>query len=183
MFTAWGTEVHSDTGTVGTTPGKRVAIATLLLRILVKPRAERQIVERALSLLPHPASHRREVFAFAHRAFKWVHELRYGRLVPWPADVRSELLTLAMLLFLCHSNMMWPISARVSATDATCVAGGATSTTVSKPLARALWTSAEMKGSATFLRRDLLQDDELVADPDTAAFFKSAHWKVTRSHY
>ena len=136
VFTAWGSEVHSEIGSVGTTPGKRVAIAALLMRILIKPRAERQLVERALSLISHPASHRREVYAFAHRAFKWLHTLHYGRLTPWPADIRGEIFTLALSMYICHGNMRWPISTRISTTDATCLAGGATSTTVSRQLSQ-----------------------------------------------
>ena len=183
VFTAWGSEVHSEIGSVGTTPGKRVAIAALLLRMLIKPRAERQLVERALALISHPASHRREVYAFAHRAFKWLHTLHYGKLTPWPADIRGEIFTLALSMYICHGNMRWPVSTRISTTDATCLAGGATSTTVSRQLSQALWSAAEVKGSATFLRRDVLQDEELEADPDTATFFRCADWAVTRSHH
>ena len=56
------------------------------------------------------------------------------------------------------------------------------STRVSKNLARALWTSSEVRGSATFLRRDVLEEVDLPVSPDTACFFRSAPWKVTRSH-
>ena len=49
-FVLWGTEVHSQAGTVGTPPRKRLAIASLFWQVLIMPITERQLVERCLSL-------------------------------------------------------------------------------------------------------------------------------------
>ena len=43
-------------------------------------------------------------------------------------------------------------------------------------------TSSEVRGSATFLRRDVLKEEDLPVSPDTALFFRIANWKETRSH-
>ena len=146
-----------------------------------KRRAERQIVERDLSLLPHPVFHRCECFAFVHRAYKWAGTLPYGRLVPWADDVRGELLTMSLILFVCHANIRWPVSTRISATDATPDAGGACAATVSQGMARALWAATEEKGSATYLRTTILDADGPTADADVEKVFSCANWRVTRS--
>ena len=138
-FVAWGTQVCSDTGHVGTVPEKRAGISAILWRLVAKRFIERQILLRALSLIPHPASHRRECFAFVHRAYKWANRLPVGKLVPWSPDIRGEILTVSIMLYVCHANIRWPISTRLSATDATPSAGGATSCVISQALARALW--------------------------------------------
>ena len=101
----------------------------------------------------------------------------------WQADICGELLTIALTLFICHTNMVWPISTRISATDVTPQAGGATACRVSRTLARALWTATEVEGSETYLQRDVLQDEELPANPNVADVLPCAPWSVTRSHY
>ena len=180
-FVAWGTQVCSETGHVGTLPEKRVGISSILWKLVAKKCIERQILERALSLVPHPASHRRECLAFIHRAYKWAGTLTVGKLVPWAADVRGELLTVSLVLFVCHGNIRWPVSTRISATDATPTAGGSTACVISQPLARALWAATEEKGSATYLRSSLLDADDEAADRDVEQVFTSAPWRVTRS--
>ena len=165
-FVAWGTQVESKSGHVGTVPAKRLGISTIFWKLVSKNYIECQILLRALSLIPHPASHRKECFAFVHSANKWANSLPLGKLVPWAADVRGELLTMSVVLFVCFANVQWPVSTRIPATDATPTAGGATSCVVSQPMARDLWASTLMKGSSTTLRNDLLQEDEVECDRD-----------------
>ena len=45
-----------------------------------------------------------------------------------------------------------------------------------------MWTSSEVRGSAAFLRRDILQEEDLPISLDTVPFFRTANWKETRSH-
>ena len=101
--------------------------------------------------------------------------------MPWADDVRGELLTISLILFVCHANIRWPVSTRISATDATPDAGGACAATVSQGMARALCAATEEKGSATYLRTSILGPDGPAADADVEKVFTCANWRVTRA--
>ena len=88
---------------------------------------------------------------------------------------------MSVVLSVCHANIRWPVSTRLSATDATPSAGGATSSVISQPLARALWAATHEKGVGTSLRPDLFNDLEVPVDRDIQDVFTSAVWKVTWS--
>ena len=180
-FTIWGTTVDGHTGDVGADPGKRLAVAMLLFDLVRLPRVEKNILERGLALLPHPMAHRRELMSLLHRSYRWSSSLAYGQATPWAPDVRAELLLAAVSLFVADSNIRWAVSPRVTATDATPTRGGSVSALVQPSLAQALWTSAEQRGRATTLRREIVDPDSLVEAPEIAEVARCVPWQTERN--
>ena len=182
VFTMWGTEVASRPGLVGTPPSKRLAISCLLWQVVLLPTIERQVFERCLSLVIHPFSHRKEFMSFLHRSYRWAKTLTYGTIVDWAPDIRSELFVVSLLVLIAQAHIRWPVSTQITATDATPSRGGAVSSTVSRELAHALYMTAELRGSTTTLRRDILPSLDSIDDPGVETFFKCADWKVISDH-
>jgi len=181
-FVVWGTEVRSKPGLVGAEVSKRLDIAMLLLRATALPYTERKIVEHLLSLTTHPFCHRRVCLSFIHRSHKWCRQQLHGKRVRWPPDIRAEITMCALSLLICESHIRWPVSTRIAAVDATPSRGGACFTTVSRPLAEALYAASEQKGAATSLRPELLPVPELEENPEVAQFFRCAPWRESRNH-
>ena len=105
--------------------------------------------------------------AVAHRVYAWMSSCPEKGMMSWKgaADVRDELFIASLLLSVMHSNMRWPVSTEVSATDATPSAGGAVRATVTPELAQALYKSTEYKGchvrldGPTAAQNKLVQED------------------------
>ena len=74
-----------------------------------------------------------------------------------PQDVKDELLWGVFLLPVAHANIRWPLSSRLSCTDATPVSGGSVSCEVTPGVARALYRLAEHRGEQVRLDWDGLQ--------------------------
>ena len=100
----------------------------------------------------------------------------------WCADIRSELCLVSIIVLIVESHITWPASTQITATDATPARGGAVACTVSRDLAHALWMTAELRGSATTLRRDTLTTLDSVDDPGVETFFKCGDWRVISDH-
>ena len=74
-----------------------------------------------------------------HRIYKWVSDLNLGQVARVPADIRDEILMVALCMPIASAPIRWPISNFISATDATPSAGGGVECEVSPELARNLW--------------------------------------------
>jgi len=190
-FLAWGTSVNSLSGHCGAPPDKRVLLSLITFFVVGQRIIFLEVLEKLLGLLIHPLMHFKAHFSALHRIFKWKLTLVRGRPYRWPADIRDELIYVALLLPTCYTNMKAQISTRVSATDATQHSGGAVFTSVSNDFAKSLFKSVEVKGCHTFLPSCKLSPEQhdqhfprLQEDPIISAFGRSGDWKVSRScHY
>ncbi len=125
QFVTWGTAVDSYSCKVGVPAEKRGFISLLGLLILTRTTVPKAILMRFLALLIHPFMHRREVMACLHRVHVWMAAYPDGSVLLLPPDVRDELYSACLLVLVAHSNMRWPVSTRITATDATPPSGGA----------------------------------------------------------
>ena len=99
----------------------------------------RKALEKLLGLLVHPLGHRRELMAILDKVYEWVKKLKPLKKTPIPVQIREEL----MFMFICwpfvHSNVRWPISGTLAATDATTQTTASVSSEVPVDLAHALY--------------------------------------------
>ena len=66
VFKAWGTEVHGETGRVGSPLEQLVHLAGLIVVVLQLPRISRKLMQKLVGLINHPLNHRRELLAVFH---------------------------------------------------------------------------------------------------------------------
>ena len=95
----------------------------------------------------------------------------------------DEVAGAVLLMPLCHTHQRWPVSTRLSATDATLERGGAVATEVSEELATRLFQMTEHRGCYVALGRDTADMAGLLQPSvDVQRITDAASWSVTRSH-
>ncbi len=139
----WGTHLDSDSGAAGTPATKRLRLFHLLGDVLSLPMVPKGVCGKFLGLCVHPFMHRKEFMSVFHRSYRWMRSIPEHKLVPVPADIADEWVTAGNRLLVARSFLRWPISTRVSCTDATPLSGGAVACNVSSELASALWRDTE----------------------------------------
>eukprot|EP00973_Karenia_brevis_P091283 12406763-Karenia_brevis.AAC.1 len=103
-----------------------------------------------------------------------------------PFDIRDELWLACLLLPVAQGHLRWPIVSELSATDATCHAGGTTRARVSQKLASTLFDATEYVGSHMRLhnvKQLSLESTEAPDDPILEEVTKCAPWRVINSRY
>ena len=145
-FTAWGTEVDSKSGRVGTPMIKLKQLSQLIASVCKLPRVSKKLLQAVTGLLVHPFMHRRSLMCILQDTFLWIERLKDGDSKPLPTSVREELLCSGLMLPLCHSNAKWEVSCRIGASDASLSHGGRAATIVSQPIADTLYRYVEHKG-------------------------------------
>ena len=78
--------------------------------------------------------------------FIWIERIKDGDRKALPTSVKEELLSCALLLPLCHTNVRWNVSCRIGASDASTTHGGRAATIVTPPITQTLFRFAEHKG-------------------------------------
>lgn len=145
-FQAWGTHVDSQSGRVGTPQPKLKQLERLLVDVCQLPKVSQKLLQRTLGLIVHPCMHQRILMSLLQEAYPWVDKLAVGGPRKLPSSVREELLTLALALPLCHSNVKWQVSCRIGASDASLSGGGRAATLTSPPIAQTLYRFSVHKG-------------------------------------
>ena len=182
-FTVIGTQVQSEPGLVGAPEEKRAQLFALSIVALKQAYIEKSVLRRHLSLYTHPFMHRRELMCLFHRSFKWCSQLQISRAAVLPADICDELASAALMLPHAVGHIRWPVSARLSCTDATPQTGGAVAAVVSQRLADSLYRMTEFRGSHVRLDTPHQPQSTLLPpDPLAAEIVKCIDWRVTRSH-
>ncbi len=103
-----------------------------------------------------------------------------GLPVRLPADIRDELLLAVICLPRAETNVRWPISGSISATDATPSSGGAVHCQVAPIVAEAVFRTCEYKGP--YVRLDTRGLLSLIPpDPLVGETLQSLSWRVRRS--
>ena len=145
-FQAWGTHVDSQSGRVGAPEEKLKQLEKLLVSVCQLPRVSQKLLQRTLGLVVHPCMHQRILMSLLQDAYAWVEKLSVRGPCRLPSSVCEELLTLALTLPLCHSNIKWQISCRIGASDASLSGGGRAATLTSHPIAQTLYRFSVHKG-------------------------------------
>ena len=145
-FVAWGTEVESRRGRVGAPRFKLQQLASLLVRVCKLPVVTRKLLQGITGLLVHPFMHRRSMMCLLQETFIWIERIKDGDRKALPTSVKEELLSCALLLPLCHTNVRWNVSCRIGASDASTTHGGRAAAIVTPPIAQTLFRFAEHKG-------------------------------------
>ena len=145
-FQAWGTHVDSQSGRVGTPLEKLKQLERLLVDVCQLPKVSQKLLQRTLGLVVHPCMHQRILMSLLQDAYPWVEKLGLKGPSRLPPSVREELLTLALALPLCHSNIKWQVSCRIGASDASLSGGGRAATLTSPPIAQTLYRFSVHKG-------------------------------------
>ena len=151
-FQAWGTAVDSSTGRVGTPMMKLKQLEKLLLDVCQLPQISQKFLQKTFGLIVHPCMHQRLIMSLIQEAYLFVNKLGLAGPAKLPKSVREELLLVGLLLLLCHSNIRWPVSSRVGASDASLKGGGRAVTLASESVAQTLYRFSVHRGE--FVRLD-----------------------------
>ena len=145
-FVAWGTQLDNKTGRVGAPLVKLKHLTALLAKVCRLKHVSKKLLQGITGLLVHPFMHRRNMMCLLQETFIWIESLKDTDAKPLPVAVREELLACGLMLPMCHSNIRWPVSCRVGASDASLSHGGRAAALVSRPVAQTLYRYAEHKG-------------------------------------
>jgi hypothetical protein len=115
--------------------------------------------------------------------YTWRRSRKPGSSAKLPADARLELTGAAYCLPPAFASLSWPVSQRISATDATQVSGGRCTVFVSQELAYALWRSTEHRGAYVRLDAHGFHSAQQIVGPDPLVgdLFGSIDWTVHHS--
>ena len=150
-FVAWGTELDNKTGRAGAPLIKLKQLSELLVRVTRLGAVSKKMLQGVTGLLVHPFMHRRSMMCLLQETFLWIEKLGDSESRPLPIAVREELCSCALVLPLCHSNIRWPVSCRLGASDASLTHGGRAAALVPPAVAQTLYRFAEHRGEAVRL--------------------------------
>ena len=150
-FKAWGTQVCSQSGNVSAPPIKLRQIESLTSALLTSGVATKKCMQKLVGLYVHPYMHRRECMCVFQHVYHFIERMQEGVNMKIPQHVVDELITAALILPLASSNIRWPVSTQISATDASSNGGGRCATLTTKALSKTLYRFGEKKGEYTRL--------------------------------
>ena len=150
-FKAWGTQVCSQSGNVSAPLVKLRQIEALTSSLLLAGVTTKKCMQKLVGLYVHPFMHRRECMCVFQHVYHFIEKIPEGAKVKIPQHVKDEMTTAALILPLASSNIRWPVSTQVSATDASSSGGGRCSTLTSKAFSKTLYRFGEKKGEYTRL--------------------------------
>ena len=79
----------------------------------------KKAVQQWSELLTPILMHRMECMLVLHTLSRWLSRLPEEGGAPIPANIRDEVIGVALVIVLAESNMRWPVESRLIATDAT----------------------------------------------------------------
>ncbi len=153
-FKAWGTQISSVCGRIGTPIEKLRQIEGLTGALVLEGKGSKKALQKLVGLYVHPFMHRRELMSLFHHTYLYIEKLPEGSVVKLPTYVCDELVTAMIMLPLAEANVRSPISVQIAATDASSKMGGRASTLTTRSLAKLLYRCAESKGEHTRLDWD-----------------------------
>lgn len=182
-FVAWGTQVSNQSGRVGAPLKKLAQISALIGQVLGLGAVSKKVMQQTLGLLIHPMMHQRCCMSVLYEAFSWTDGLSSKGRFCIPPGVREELIMVALLVPFLHTNIRWPISQRISATDASSTCGGRASTWTPQYVADTLFRFAVHHGE--YVRLDwqdrlLVPDSQMTgASPEIENLMMEHFWQTT----
>ena len=188
-FTAWGSEVRSEAGLVGTQREKRLLLLHITLRVVMLGKATGAFLRRLGASFVHPWTHRRELFSIFHRFHKFRNDIDEHQFSKLPPDILDELVCAAVTLPIAQAHLRWPVSTQVTCSDATPTSDAFVACGVSQELASSLYDTTISKGRSVPLGPSLLQqaevEEEFVDDEAVEEVVSCLPWEVeeVRAHY
>lgn len=184
-YVAWGTEIDSKSGRVGTPQHKLRHLAELISATCKLKLVSKKLLQGLTGLLVHPFLHKRIAMSILQDTFAWIQRLKDGESKPLPIAVKEELLGCGLILPLVHSNIRWEVSRRVGASDASLSHGGRAATEVSVPIAQTLYRYAEHRGEHVRLdwQRGAVAPESSMrrAPPELEALLGDLPWNQTET--
>jgi hypothetical protein len=185
-FTAWGTTVDGRRGTAGAPSERRALVCSCLAAAVNKGRLDKKSLERLVGSLVHPLQHRRQLMCVLSECYQFLNQIDYGRYYNIPGNVSSELIAAALLLPIASTNIRWPISDIVSASDATPSAFGICRAKMPSNISRGLFRISEHRGEHVRMDWSEMQSQLNPSRmPQPSAYVNhlgdTAPWRVTRS--
>ena len=181
-YTAWGTEVKSKEGLVGTDLSKRGLLLLIGLRIVISGWANGDLLRRFAGCVVHPFSHRRELSSFFNRFYKYRSSIPDNTWTKLPHDIRDEIASVSLLLSVAHAHIRWPVATNISCSDATPVSDAIVTATVGRTLAESLYDASIHRGKHIPFNASLLQEMEAECayetDGLTEEVVDSIAWKL-----
>lgn len=145
-FTAWGTNVDSASGRVGVGIEKLKRIADLIVDVCKLKRVTQKLLQKLVGLIVHPAMHRRILMSLLQDTYTFISGMHSTSSQFLPVAVREELLWVGLCLPTMHSNVRWPVSTRIGASDACLQGGGRAACLTSPAIANTLYRYSEHAG-------------------------------------
>ena len=109
-FVAWGTEVDSQSGRVGTPIRKLRQLGRVLSEVLELNSVSKKMLQQVTGLLVHPFMHRRNLMCLLQDTFIWIETLNDKESKALPPGVREELLWCSLCLPVAEANVRWEVS-------------------------------------------------------------------------
>ena len=182
-FVAWGTSVDSASGRVGTPLAKLRHLLQATVEFCALRSCTKKLLQRLVGLFVHPFSHRRELMCVFSRVYGQIEQLPERKQGHLTAVCKQELRWAALLLPFAHSNIRWPLSPRVSATDATPTGVGRAAAFMPERLVEVAYRYGVHRGE--FVRLDwsegrLAPSTELTSAPtELEHALECGRWRVT----
>lgn len=150
-FVSWGTSVCSQSGRVGTPLVKLKQLSHLITEVCKLGWVTQKLMQKVVGLVVHPCMHKRAFMCLLQDTYVWIEKFSPKERKRMPNNVREELLWITLCLPLMHSNIRWPISTRIGASDASCDRGGRAATSTLQPVAQTLYRYSEHVGESVRL--------------------------------
>lgn len=150
-FVSWGTSVCSQSGRVGTPLVKLKQLSHLITEVCKLGWVTQKLMQKVVGLVVHPCMHKRAFMCLLQDTYVWIEKFSPKERKRMPNNVREELLWITLCLPLMHSNIRWPISTRIGASDALCDRGGRAATSTLQPLPQTLYRYSEHVGESVRL--------------------------------
>ena len=154
-FKAWGTSINSETGDASAPPEKLRQVESLAIAILQCGVATQKAMQKLIGLFVHPFMHRRECMSIFHHIYRYIDRMDEAKKSKLPQHVKDEVLTATLLLPFSGSNIRWPVSVQIAATDASSQRGGRAACLTTQALAKTLYRFGEKRGEYTRMDWDL----------------------------
>ena len=184
-FTAWGTSVDSETGRVGVELEKLKQLCGLIVEVSKLKKVNKKVMQKVVGLVIHPAMHRRNLMAIFQDTYTFISRIPEKGYRKLPPKVREELLWMALCLPVMESNIRWPVSTRVGASDASLSGGGRAACTTTQAVANTLYRYSEHSGEHVRLdwsKGSLESPSPMLSAPLELEAVMNAHcWSTTHA--
>ena len=142
-----------------------------------------KLLQKLVGLLVHPAMHKRILMSLLQDTYMFISNMKPRGLVRMPVGVKEELLWLGLCLPVAHSNIRWPISCRIGASDASLSGGGRAACLTDQSVANTLYRFSEHSGEHVKLdwQQGALEPPSMMASaPSELEQLMNAHaWSAT----
>ena len=185
-FLAWGTEVDGHSGVVSAPLAKRSLLSILGLQLCASFKVNKKLMQAFGGCCIHPFMHCRPLMCLLGEFFSFTSNLNDSVSCKMPPRVLDEVLGCSLLMNMAFTNVRYPCSEKVHATDSTPSAGGSCTARVPQAISRQLLRSCEVRGEDSRLdwspmESELWPGEMIKVSSDTAELIESLPWTEARA--